>query len=55
MGNASLVLAAQLSLLILIPNSFSGRMWWGGPVAGNILIIGIILKRFGMSTERGRA
>ena len=46
MGNASLILGLLLSLIVFVPNPFSGRLLAAG-VAGTVLIISGILKYFG--------
>ena len=51
MGNAALILGTLLSLLVIVPNPPSGRLWCV-VVAGTILAIGLFLKRKGISVER---
>ena len=53
MGNAALTLGSLLSLIVLVPNDLSGRLWCAA-VAGTILTIGYILKRKGVAIERIR-
>ena len=50
MGNASTILGLLLSLLVLVPNTPSGRLL-SATVAGSILAVGMAFKHYGKKRD----